>query len=138
MIVSRDAQWRSQQDVPDIQVRGATLYRAKDYLDQRTIKGIPVFLCGGGMRMTYYRKLGEELKHFQGVSWLKATARPLAIPNNLQAPGLIREDYDRLSVAFGLSFLEVGLIVRELPKPIATGTQKQRDDDDRFISKDHM
>jgi len=120
------------------QVRGATLYRAKDYLDQRTIKGIPVFLCGGGMRMTYYQKLGEELKHFQGVSWLKATARPLAIPNNLQAPGLIREDYDRLSVAFGLSFLEVGSIVRELPKPIATGTQKQRDDDDRFISKDHM
>ncbi|TAK52679.1 MAG: hypothetical protein EPO27_00750 [Betaproteobacteria bacterium] len=120
------------------QVRGATLYRARDYLDQDTLKGIPVFLCGGGMRMTYYRRLGEELKHFHGVSWLKADARPLAIPNNLQAPGLVREDYDRLSVAFGLSFLEVGSIVRELPKPIATGTQKQRDNDDRFISKDHV
>jgi hypothetical protein len=120
------------------QVRGATLYRAREYLDHDVLKGIPVFLCGGGMRMTYYRKLGDELKHFQGVSWLKAAARPLAVPHNLQAPGLVREEYDRLSVAFGLSFLEVGSIVKELPKPLATGTQRQRDSDDRFISKDHV
>lgn len=101
-----------------VQVRGKTLFRARDYLNQDLLKDIPMFLCGGGTRMSYYRNLEEALKSFPGVSWLKAKAVPLDIPSSLEVPGVTRADYDRLSVAFGLSFLEVGKIVRALPKPI--------------------
>lgn len=120
------------------QVRGSTLYRAKDYLNKENLAGIPAFLCGGGTRMKYYGKLAEELKQFPGVSWLNAKVRPLEKPNNLQAPSLAREDYDRLSVAFGLSFLEVGEIVKALAEPIAIGAENVTSYQDRFVSKDQM
>ncbi len=38
-------------------------------------------------------------------------------PFNLDAPGLSRLDFDRLSVAYGLSFLDVGKVVKAMPYP---------------------
>lgn len=118
------------------QVQSDTLYKAKNYLDQQQLNGIPMFLCGGGARMSYYQKLEQELANLPGTTWLKATMRALVIPKNLRAHGLVPADYDRLSVAFGLSFLEVGKIVRALPKPIVISNISTADFTDNFISKD--
>ena len=120
------------------QVRGNTLYRAKDYLDTQDLAGIPTFLCGGGTRMNFYGKLANELVALEGVSWLNAKVRPLEMPGNLRAPGLERKDYDRLSVAYGLSFLAIGKIVRELPDPIAIRDGNAPTYQDRFVSKDQV
>lgn len=101
------------------QVRGKTYWRTwKDgFLTSEDLKEIPVFYCGGGMRMSFYNDLRHEMRSMPNFTWLCANPRTLTIPGNLEAPGLKREDYDRLSVAYGLSLLEVGKVVRALPKP---------------------
>jgi hypothetical protein len=119
------------------QVRGRTMHRTymDGILSQNDLRGIPVFLCGGGMRMKFYRRLESELRNMPGCTWLRAEARPLELPRSLSAPGLDRTDYDRMSVAFGLSFLEVGKIERSPPmprSPVQTG-QSWRD---HYVDKD--
>ncbi len=96
------------------QVVGQVLFKAwkNNLLSQQAIQGIPFFLCGGGSRHVFYRKLQETLKHTHGASWLKAEHRELTLPTGLIAPGLNRVDYDRLSVAYGLSQLVPGKIVQ--------------------------
>ncbi len=101
------------------QVRGRTVWRTwKDgLLSQHDLEGVPMFMCGGGSRMNYYRELEPEMSRFEGCSWLKANPRSLEIPAKLIAPGLPSADYDRLSVAFGLSFLEVRSVLQAIPGP---------------------
>ena len=100
------------------QVRGKTLYRTwKDkFLSQNDLSGVPMFLCGGGTRMTFYRNLEQEIQHMPGCTWLKAVPRPIEMPRSLIAPGLSPQEYDRLSVAFGLSFLDVSEVIQAVPK----------------------
>lgn len=101
------------------QVRGQTMWRTwKDgFLTQADLSGIPMFLCGGGTRMQFYRNLENEMPNMPGYTWLYAQVRPLEVPRILDAPGLPRQEYDRLSVAFGLSFLEVSKVVKGTPIP---------------------
>lgn len=56
-------------------VQGKTIWRAwKDgFLEQRELEGVPIFLCGGGSRMSYYGQLRTDLKSFPGCTWLKTT-----------------------------------------------------------------
>lgn len=119
------------------QVRGKTVYKTwKDsLLSQQDLSDVPMFLCGGGTRMNFYRNLEHEMKHMPGYSWLKATTRPLEVPRNLVAPGLPSTDYDRLSVAFGLSFLEVKEITKAIPIPMIPATYVP-DWTERYIDKD--
>jgi hypothetical protein len=89
--------------------------------------------------MGYYHRLEDELRNFPGCSWLAAKSRTLEIPKDLIAPGLAREDYDRLSVAYGLSFLDVGKIVKSVPLPIVPVPEERSwQYSDRFISKDFV
>ena len=103
-----------------VQVRGNTLWRTwKDnLLTKQDLIGVPMFLCGGGTRMKYYRDIEQEMSNMPGCTWLKAEARPLEVPRSLIAPGLPMREYDRLSVAFGLSFLEVSSVSKATPIPI--------------------
>lgn len=102
-----------------VQVRGNTLWRTwKDkLLTQNDLSGVPMFLCGGGTRMQYYRDIEQEMSNMPGYAWLNAVARPLEVPKSLIAPGLPQREYDRLSVAFGLSFLEVSSVLKATPIP---------------------
>ncbi len=118
------------------QVQGDTFFRARDYLGQQMLTGIPMFLCGGGARMPYYQKLEQQLANIPNANWLKATKRDLVIPKKLHAHGLVPADYDRLSVAFGLSFLEVGKIDRALPMSKVLSNISAAHYTDKFLSKD--
>ncbi len=120
------------------QVRGKTLYRTwKDrFLSQQDLSGIPMFLCGGGTRMTFYRNLEQEMQHMPGCTWLKAVPRPLEIPRRLLAPGLSQQEYDRLSVAFGLSFLDVSEVIKAVPKA-TIAPDRVVSWRDNYIDKDH-
>ena len=52
---------------------------------------------------------------------------------------LTSQEYDRLSVAYGLSFLEVGSVVKAIPPPLAPSQQeKSWHFTDRFIDKDQV
>lgn len=101
------------------QVQGKTLWRTwKDgLLPQSSLASIPFFMCGGGVRMSYYQQLESRLLSMPGYSWLKAECWVMGVPDDLVAEGLAEDDYDRLSVAYGLSRLEVGKIVKALPQP---------------------
>lgn len=67
--------------------------------------------------MTHYQALVPSLASVQGCPWLKAERWVMGVPNDLIADSVSTEDFDRLSVAYGLSRLEVGKIVRALPQP---------------------
>jgi hypothetical protein len=73
---------------------------------------MPFFLCGGGSRHEFYKKLKSELKKTPNCSWLNALHRELTLPGNLRADGVSPGEYDRLSVAYGLSQLHIGTVMQ--------------------------
>ena len=101
------------------QVQGRTLYRAfsTGTLNQIDLGDVPFFLCGGGARHRFYRGLRDNLRELPGYTWLSANGRDLAIPNDLRADGLARPDFDRLSVAYGLSMLNLDRVAAATPTP---------------------
>ncbi len=61
---------------------------------------VPAFLCGGGARYPLYRKALEQAA---AVFPVRLRHESLEVPTTLRAQGVREEDFDRLSVAFGLS-----------------------------------
>lgn len=119
------------------QVRGQTLWRTWNdgFLSQQDLSGIPMYLCGGGARMRFYSQLEYEMPKTEGCTWLNAIARKLVVPKTLIAPSMAHEDYDRLSVAFGLSFLDVRQVIQAIPEP-PVPPLPQDSWDINYISKD--
>lgn len=91
--------------------------------------GVPLMLCGGGARVKFYENV-----YFQDVINLqKSTRHGRALRethfpelSNLITPGLPKQDHDRLSVAYGLSFdaLNIGEIISDLPPLMQKETMK--------------
>lgn len=119
------------------QVRGSTLWKTwhDGHMAKEDLEGIPMYLCGGGSRMEYYKNLEPEMSKFPGCSWLSAISRSLQVPSNLRAPGLPSRDYDRLSVAFGLSFLEIRKVLQAIPVALLPAELSQHWHD-FYVSKD--
>ena len=119
------------------QVQGRTLYRAfsAQLLDKLDLGNVPFFLCGGGSRHPLYRALQPSLRGLDGYSWLSASARALAIPGDLRADGLPRADFDRLSVAYGLSMLNLTSVIRaqQVPRLVPEASDQWRS---HYVSKD--
>lgn len=122
------------------QVQGETLYHAYGarLLDQRQLTNVPFFLCGGGARLNFYQQLAPSLLKVRGLTWLSARPMEFMLPKELVAPGLAREDFDRLSVAYGLSRINYGNAERATPMPAlsSTGDFSGPSYTDRYISKD--
>ena len=119
------------------QVQGSAMWGARNYFPSaETPAGVPFFLSGGGARMKFYEALTTSMsKALPGFSWLYATPRVMMAPDDLVVDDVARIDYDRLSVAYGLSRLELGRVLKALPlpkliSPRATGWT------DHYISKD--
>jgi hypothetical protein len=95
-----------------MQVRGQGIHRTVQtkIVGKIDLDHLPFFLCGGGARLPLYRDIASALDQAPDFKWLKAHRRELGIPSELEAPGLAQIDYDRLSVAFGLSFIDVGTV----------------------------
>lgn len=73
--------------------------------------------------MPLYGSIVGHLNNISEINWLQAKRYQLTTPSNLIAPGMPRNDYDRLSVAYGLSFEKVGKIIRshEIDDFVSTG-----------------
>jgi hypothetical protein len=101
----------------------------------------PIFVCGGGSRMQFFRAIPNELNKLMRCAG-SVEIQPLPIPPRFVAPGLSDADYDRLSVAYGLSSQgasgrKLGAIVRAADVP-PVRQLKKHDLEDRFVSKDHV
>lgn len=79
------------------------------------MQGMPMLLCGGGSRMKFYKRLEQHMASTPNVSWFNAKRLPLEKPKKLVAPGLDAKEYDRLSVAYGLSRVFMGDITYDVP-----------------------
>ena len=110
--------------ITDSTLRGAQVF----FSDKNVFKGMPLFLCGGGSRMPFFNRLKGDLLSHKNASWFKFVPQNLEVPSMLSAKGVRETDFDRLSVAFGLSFLDVGKYVREQLKttPMVTKTEDSR------------
>jgi hypothetical protein len=87
-------------------------------LSRIDLTDLPVYLCGGGSRLPFYEQLRYSLNNHPSMyEWMRVKIRQLTKPNDLMAPGLPIADFDRLSVAYGLSFLDLGKVLKAVPKP---------------------
>lgn len=119
------------------QVKINTMYHAftTGQLVQNEIKNMPFYLCGGGSRMDIYKKLKKQLTIGEhGFKWLTANYLELTKPEKLEAKNLEVVDYDRLSVAYGLSNMYIGKINN--PDELEKKNLNLRNTMNDFISKD--
>lgn len=120
------------------QVVGNVLFGAwkQNYMTQKDLAGVPYFLCGGGARHSLYQRLQPALQRTEGATWLRATPRELMCPTELEANGVLRMDYHRLSVAYGLSKLTLGKVqqVGQLQPIVAIESHVQWDQ--HYVNKD--
>lgn len=98
-------------------------------------KSLQLLLCGGGSKNTLYHRYLKRVDdnpntvtNFQRIRLLP--------PDNFSAPGLEEGDYHRLSVAYGLSFLDIGKYVPESEIDTASTTGSTTQWNDNFVSKD--
>lgn len=119
------------------QVQGSTMWRAwkNGFLTKDQLTKTPMFLCGGGARSDYYLKLETALVRMPSYAWLSAEPWQLGFPVDLNAEGVDKLDFDRLSVAYGLSKLNVGKITHAVAPPMVP-TEGQTPFTDRYIDKD--
>ena len=97
---------------------------------------MPMFLCGGGSRWCFYSKLQEQMKEYPGYTYLGVSPRQLQQPQKLIASGLNEKDYDRLSVAFGLSKLKLGDVTMDVePLPLEV---KKSDYADKYVDSSQV
>jgi hypothetical protein len=75
-------------------------------LAEKDFNGMEYFLCGGGSRHSQFKGIHKLLQQPQGWNWLKLKPRVLTVPSSIILEGVQNEDYDRLSVAYGLSLLD--------------------------------
>lgn len=119
------------------QVSGHTYYQTwKERLLGSNDMKMPMFLCGGGSRWCFYSKLQEQMKEYPGDTYLGVSPRQLQQPQKLIASGLNEKDYDRLSVAFGLSKLKLGDVTMDVePLPLEV---KKSDYADKYVDSSQV
>lgn len=110
-------------------------------LPSTQLERVPLLLCGGGSRMRFYGRIGESINTTPGWRVSVEIVR-LPVPRDLVDTGWHADDFDRLSVAYGLSLAgdggtTLGTIVRAIDVPeIRSYLPSERED--RFVSKDQM
>jgi hypothetical protein len=131
---------------------GTARYRAQvagSINDAKVGKGIPVsqltrvplLLCGGGSRMRFYGGIGEAINRTAG--WhVSVEVMRLPVPQDLVDTGWHADDFDRLSVAYGLSLAgngetNLGTIVRAIDVPDVQ-IYRAPAHEDNYVSKDQM
>ena len=113
----------------------------KNPLGDEWINGLPVFICGGGSKMEFYRKsikyAEEGLK--KSIYRVALEEKKLPKPDNLETVDIPPRDYHRFAVSYGLSFSEVdiGRIVPQRKVPdLMMPEIVEKDIDKWFVDKD--
>jgi len=120
------------------QVFGDTLsFVRRRKLSDGDLFEMPTFITGGGARMEFFARLVRTINDSNGINWARLRTYPLEPPRELIAPSLKDMEYDRLSVAFGLSFIRLGTYIRsrdvpDIPPPPTPDYYS------KFISKDQV
>lgn len=97
--------------------------------------GVPTFLCGGGATVGFYRNIFNSFKNERPPYKIKS--RSLNVPEDLRASSILQKDYDRLSVAYGLSFdpYNIASIIKKQMLP-ELKLEPPKVTDTNFVSKE--
>jgi len=89
-------------------------------------EGVPFFLCGGGANVALYKELDVMAR--SGAFGFKLDIMRIQKPEDLDAAGLSDANYDRLSVAYGLSYdaFDIWDIIPEDQVPDQSAHRKKR------------
>jgi hypothetical protein len=122
-----------------------TTKRVRDINAPEWSKGLPVFLCGGGARLDFYKSVLRTVEENfarafnYGPSSKPFVYRQIPQPTDLLASEAAPSDFDRLSVAYGLSFssLNIGEIqvpsqIDDMPQPLCIRSSIE----DRYVGKE--
>ncbi|ORC47830.1 hypothetical protein B2G74_22260 [Burkholderia sp. A27] len=107
----------------------------------RQLTRVPLLLCGGGSRMRFYGSIDKLINNTTGWN-VSVELMKLPVPRDLADSGWHGEEFDRLSVAYGLSLSgdgerSLGKIVRAIEVPDAE-SYRPKDTGDRYVSKDQV
>jgi hypothetical protein len=96
---------------------------------------LPLLLCGGGSRLPTYSNIADEINSTKG--WQVSVEKTLMpVPLELRDSGWRLEEFDRISVAYGLSLQrDLEKIVRDVEVPDVT-RYVVTESSDRYVSKD--
>jgi hypothetical protein len=136
-----DEQFMSKRLRPQILAKTLVEPVKQGHLKRSDVLRIPTYLCGGGMRMPFYKDLLKVLdRRERNASWVHVKPQELTKPERLEASGLAQTDYDRLSVAYGLSLMEVEPVAlaesRRDAAAVTGNSASELSYRDAYISKD--
>lgn len=108
---------------------------------KRWSEGLPIFLCGGGSRMNCFQQVINDADERMVALSIGAgiLVRKLPRPEDLKDEDVSEDVFDRLAVAYGLSFdaLDIGTIVP--PSEIEDVPDRAPNDwESRFVSKEQV
>jgi hypothetical protein len=120
----------------------ATLKKRRDPYSERWKTGLPVFLCGGGGVMRFFREAASQADNeFRKVM----IAEPVRLRTLPKPEGLVNRDIDaglfhRLSVAYGLSFdtFNIGSVTPPKEMEDIKVELRKRDYEKAYVSKDQV
>lgn len=120
----------------------ATLKKRRDPYSQKWNTGLPLFLCGGGGMMGFFREAaGQADREFRKAM----IAEPAKLRTLPKPTGLVNQDIDeslfhRLSVAYGLSFdaFNIGSVTPPDELEDIKVEADRRDYEKDYISKDEV
>lgn len=72
-------------------------------------QNLPYLLCGGGREVALYRHFAKNINAPSSSTQVRLREIEMGVPENLLGPGIDAALYQRLSVAYGLSFSTCGL-----------------------------
>jgi len=90
--------------------------------------GVPLMLCGGGARVDFYKTVyfQDVVAHLERTSYGRSLQEShFPELNDMNAPGLPKQDHDRLSVAYGLSFDALNIGETFHPPALATNNTEE-------------
>jgi len=116
-------------------INDAKLYKGVGTKGSQQLIGIPLLLCGGGSRLPIYSTIQNQINGSLGLN-VSVEKTLMPVPIELKDNGWRLEEFDRISVAYGLS-LQQGLekIVRAVEVP-DIARSKVSEASERYVSKD--
>lgn len=102
---------------------------------KNNLYGIDAFLCGGGFKLPFYNFIERAIYKVKNASYLHAIPKKLEIPANFVASAVLKDDYNRLSVAYGLCFVKANILeVKPFVGQVLTSTRNNLE----FVDKDQV
>jgi len=99
---------------------------------------LPFMLCGGGRKIALYDQFIQKINGRSSSTSLRLKDLDIPVPEGLENLGIGPEVYQRLSVAYGLSFLDIGEVITSEMFPPRQPSVVETTYRDGFVGKEQV